>query len=252
MTHLEAGTLVAIRDGALVDGEAIGHLHTCVTCQQSLEAARERSAVIADALASLDDSHDLDRAKGTVRARLDRQREADRRPRRPFHTHLGRAAGVLLLAAGAAYALPGSPLRGWLETDETTNVTPSAAAVEGTAAPAGEASDRSEIEVPLTEGRIRVVLTGAAPGSEVDLVWTDGASARIAAGPDASYEVGVGRAEVDVGVAPVRLEIPRFAAIVLLDVNGRTYLRREGGALEVLVSPAERSEAGIRFTVTEG
>ena len=251
MTHLEDGTIVAIRDGALVDGDAVAHLNACVPCRQSLESARVRSEVIARALSSLDVPYDLNRAKAAVRARLDEQREANRRPRRSLRTHFGRAAAVLLVATGAVYALPGSPVRGWLEGDRAPDAAAGLAPVEATPSATEASLEWTEVEVPLTDGRIRIVLTGASPGTEVELFWTEGASARIAAGPDARFAVGVGRAEVAVGLGPVRLEIPRFAALVSLEVNGRTFLRRDAGALEVLVPPAESSESGLRFTVTE-
>lgn len=246
MSHLDGGTVVAIRDGALVDTDAEEHLGDCSQCQSLLSDALRRSELIGASLAEMDTTIDVAAAKAAVRERLDAHRDGAPRRAGPLPRHMGRAAAILLVAAGAAYAMPGSPVPGWLfdATPEGTIEGPAPVAVQ-------EAPNEGGIEVNVPDGRIRVVVTGVTPGSTVEVIWTDGATARISAAAGSSFSFGDGRAEATVAPGPVRIELPRFAAAVSLEVDGRTYLRRDSAPLEVLEPVAERTDDLIRFVVPE-
>jgi len=246
VSHLDEGTLVAVRDGALVDADANEHLSDCAACRAALTEAEARAEEITAALATLDALDapvEAATAKEAVRARLGHVR--DGRPRRTWAGQVGRAAAVLLLAAGAAYATPGSPVRGWLTPDP---------GVVGAQAPAAvgaqELRHEGAIEVNVPDGRIHVVLQGVQPGEAVEVVWTEAAVARIVAAAGSSFSFGEGRAEATVAPGPVRVELPRYAPDVAVEVDGRVYLRRTSGSLEVLEPVQERSDAGVRFVVT--
>ena len=228
MSHLDEGTIVAIRDGALVSGDASEHLAVCPQCQTGLEDARGRADLIAGALAGLDEQVDTEVAKHAVRVRLDSARDRSQGPGRTLW-HVGRAAAVLLVATGAAYALPGSPVPGWLfTTDAISEVEPSVTDR------AQEPSLEGGIEVSVPGGRIHIVLNGVAPGSDLDIVWRDAPVARIAAAPGSSFSFSEGLAEATVAPGPVRVELPRFASSVSVEVDGRIYLRRTSAGLDVM------------------
>ena len=220
MSHIDEGTIVSLRDGSLMTGEASEHLSDCPRCHTALADARRRAVLIAGSLSALDTPVDTGSAKAAVRARLDSDREG-RRTRPQTRWHLGRAAAVLLVAAGAAYALPGSPVRGWVfQTDAGPVPTP---ALEG-----GVQETRQDggIEVNVPAGRIHIVLTGLATGSDLEVVWVDAATARIAAAAGSSFSFAEELAEARVAPGPVRVELPRFASVVSVEVDGRMYLQR--------------------------
>jgi hypothetical protein len=247
MTHLDEGSLVALRDSDEADAHVTEHLRACARCDDALASARERSAVIAEALAVLDDPIDTSRARAAVRRRLD-ERRGGGSSSRWWRTHLGRAAAILLVTAGAASALPGSPWRAWWNrADETVTVVPS----PGGGAATSQGSPAAAISVPVSEGRMRVIVRGAGPGSVIEVVWVEGSSARVAAPPGSRFTYADGRAEVAVESGAVRVELPRDAAQATLEVDGRTFLERTGARLDVPGPAVERSDAGIRFVVPE-
>jgi len=245
MSHIDEGTIVALRDGSLVTDDASEHLSECPRCRTTLDDARRRAELIAESLSALDGPIDYEAAKAALRARLDSGREGGRTPGRT-RWHVGRAAAVLLVTAGAAYALPGSPVRDWVfPTDADPEPT---AGVEGGVS---ETLQEGGIEVNVPEGRIQIVLTGLAPGSDLVVAWMDAATARIAAAPGSSFSFAEGRAEARVAPGPVRVELPRFAPVVSVEVDGRMYLRRTSAGLEVSGPVVERTDERIRFTIPQ-
>jgi len=245
MTHLDEGTIVALRDGALVSGDASEHLHGCGRCRTALEESELQAGRVAAALERLDEPFDVEAAKRRVRDRLDAAPE--RTLRRRGGLHLGRAAAILLIAAGAVSALPGSPVRTWL-LPASTDADP----VPATTSPTQESLSEGGIVVNVPDGRMEIVLSGVEPGSEVEVLWMDAATARVSAAAGSSFSFAEGRAEARVAPGPVRVELPRYAPTVSVQVDGRTYLRRSSeGGLEVLEPTEERSEDRIRFVVRE-
>ena len=246
MSHLDEGTIVALRDGSLVTGDVSEHLSECPQCQTALVSARQRAELIAESLAALDTQVDTEPAKAAVRARLDADREGPRATGRA-RWHLGRAAAVLLVTSGAAYALPGSPVRGWVFPGDAGPE--SVAVVEGRVP---ETRRDGGIEVDVPEGPIHVVLTGLAPGSELEVVWIEAMTARIAAAAGSSFSFAEGRAEARVTPGPVRVELPRFALVVSVEVDGRIYLRRTSAGLEIPGPVVEQTDDRIRFAIPQG
>jgi hypothetical protein len=105
--------------------------------------------------------------------------------------------------------------------------------------------------VSVPDGRIEVVLTGVQPGSRLDVVWRDAATARVSAAAGSSFSYAEGRAEARVTAGPVRVELPRYAPVVSISVDGRTYLRRSSSGLELLAPVVEQSDDLVRFVVRE-
>ena len=110
---------------------------------------------------------------------------------------------------------------------------------------------RGGIEVPVSDGRIDVVLTDVVPGSAIEVRWTESATARVSAAAGSSFSYGEGEARASVAPGAVRVELPRFAPAVSLQVDGRTYLRRSSGVLDVLVPTTQRTPDFIVFLAPE-
>jgi hypothetical protein len=256
MTHVDEALLVALRDDETVDPEVREHVESCVPCRHALADARARARAIEDLLATTTlqagggpavgggPGEGTDEAKARVRARLDalRARQSRRGSGLP---HLRRAAAILLVAAGAASALPGSPVRVWLGLEDDA---PSAHdEALATPPPAGEVSDEAVVLVPAGDG-IEIELTDVTPDSEVELTWLSGATAQVAGGPGARYSVGDGQARAAAPNGPVRLGIPRSAPRISITINGR--LVYSGTSAEADVGDVvRRSESGLVFTV---
>jgi hypothetical protein len=107
------------------------------------------------------------------------------------------------------------------------------------------------ISVAIPDGRVHVVVRGAAPGSIVSVVWTDQAVASLSAAAGSRFTYASGRIEVDASRGSVDLELPRGAEQVSLEVDGRLYLTGSPERPEVLGPAIERSGEAIRFSVVE-
>lgn len=107
MQHLDNESIELFLSGELSESEAHsirGHLAECQACVRRLEAARQQDQEIGSLLSLLD--HPVPQV-----AAEDVMRRASRRWRR---SQIAAAGIVLLVVAGAASAMPGSPLRAWL------------------------------------------------------------------------------------------------------------------------------------------
>jgi hypothetical protein len=196
---------------------------------------------VADALSALDFPVDVAAAKVAVRERLDRDR-ARARPRRTIP--IGRAAAILLVTAGAAAALPWSPISPWRRTS-----TPPVSLPTTTIQPASQADIAATASVTVdVADRIEISVSSASGGSELEIVWRDGPSARVAAPRGSSFALGAGRVEVAATEGPIRIEAPPSAGLAVV-VNGRTYLERTSAGLTVSEPAAEVSDESVRFLV---
>ena len=245
MSHLGEAILVALRDGEGADEQSAEHVGGCATCADELGEAERRAQLIAETLSSLDEPVDVPSAKAAVRRRLDARRE-EVRPRTAWRRgHLGRAAAILLLTAGAASALPWSPVRHWW-VEERPAIT---SAPEPAGAGPQAATPVAGISVAVPEGRIAIIVRNAEPGTVIDVVWVDRAAARVSASSGSGFTYADGRAEVEAAPGPIRIELPRDAGFASLEVDGRVFLERSAEGIAVFGPAVERSEAGIRFVV---
>lgn len=244
MSHLDAGAIATLRDRGLVDDDVRRHAETCPVCRQALDDARERKGQVEQLLRSLDapGSPDVEAAKRKVRLRLDRKRQASHRLRPLFPFALGRAAALLLVAAGVAYALPGSPLRSWLTDGDDTAVVPTAT-VEGAPATTFEG-----LEVAVPPSGLSIALLDVAPDMPVEIRWIEGEQARIDGGPGARYTVSEGRTEARVRSGPIRLELPRSGGRVTVEADGLVVLTRSDAGIEISADVLERDADGVVLT----
>lgn len=244
MTHVDEGIVVALRDGESVDDASRAHVEGCASCRTALLLAERRQQAIEELLTGSTIDVDVEAAKALVRARLDAERAQERR--RGFGgVHLRRAAAIIALTAGAAYALPRSPISGWLGIGG-----PEAAVSDGTGtAITTQESAEGTILIGAANG-IDIVINGVTPGTEVEVVWLAGETARIAGGADAVYSVGDGRAEVTVTGGPVRVGVPRSASPISITINGRMVF--QGSSTDAQVTDVStRSDDRIVFLAPE-
>ncbi|MGD8319675.1 MAG: hypothetical protein PVJ02_04460 [Gemmatimonadota bacterium] len=266
MTHLDEGRLLALRDGA-GDAEAEAHLHECASCRRALEALGARRTEVADALSTLDETWDLGAARAAVRARVQkhdaeapvRAKLADgpvRFPdqpkrRRTLWWGLSRAAGLLLVTAAAAYALPGSPVRSWVDgalgriQEDETYVSPPAPAPDSDPAP----SEATGIRIDVSGGALRVVLRDAAPGTDVQVRWVPGTESAVFAPVGSRFTSAEGRIEARLTPGPVSVELPRDVSSVVLRVGDRTYLQKSDAGIDVEGPTLSRSEDEVVFRI---
>jgi hypothetical protein len=100
-----------------------------------------------------------------------------------------------------------------------------------------------------------VVLTNSARGLLVHARLVPGPQAEVYAtgrAAGARFRTGPGRIEVvDAGPGEVRVDLPRDAQAAVVEVNGRTYVAKEGDRLRMLVPEADPSAAEAVFRVGE-
>lgn len=246
MSHLDEGTIVSLRDREWTPEDAFTHAESCADCGSALLEARHRAGEIGSALEALDaPSPDLEEARAQVRARIDARAAKELRAgARWWSGHLGRAAAVLLVAAGAISALPGSPVRDWLSVPEEVGHT-----VHEAVPTAAQEAETSGVAVAVPIGGIRVLIHSLGPIDRLEVVWSDQATAKVDAPAGSRFTYGEGRVEAVVAGGSVRVELPRAGGAVSLEVDGRTYLARRGDDIEVTGPVSAQSEEGIRFTV---
>lgn len=249
MRHLDDATIIALRDDDVAEGSTYAHLDECATCVAAVADASSRSTLIAGALAAFDGPIDVAAAKAATRARLDRTRSARVLPawrRWP----LGRAAMILLASAGAASALTWSPLRSlWAPTPSAPEPVPAAVAAPAPTLELPQETTTRGIAVPVSDGRIDVIVRGAAPGSALDVAWSGETIARIVAPPGSVFTYADGRVEVDAAAGGLRVELPRTASAATVEVDGLVYLQRSAAGVVVLEPAVERTDDLVRFVV---
>lgn len=244
MEHLTDGQIAALMDGELGDEDARrvrGHLRECERC-------RERRRQLSEVSARLDET--LERGLRPPEELAPDPDVGGGRPGRPgaagstapAATRDGglpkvlktAAAVVALLGAGAVAvdaALPGSPLRDLVveAVGGGSGVGPEPAPEEVPAETAPPA--RRGLAVSPVEGRIELVVRGAAEGTRVHVARTEESRARISA-PGGRFRTDPGRLEVvEPAGGDILVSVPLGTEEWRLVVNGRTALRGSTGRI---------------------
>ena len=252
MTHIDEGRLQALIDGELRldDRHRVErHLAACDGCRAELEGLRSLSVRFSAAMAELPGPRrDREHAVGWPT----RSRSATLRAILP------RAAVLLLFVGAAASAtIPGSPVRRWLGMEEAPAAVAGAQATrsvqEAPAAPTEVEAFESGVSVDAADGSVEIVLRGAGGDLRVRAMLVDGTRAGVyAAGEAASsrFLTGAGRIEVlNARAGELRIELPRDVAVATVVVNGREYLRKQDGRLDLRVGEPDGAADGIEFSV---
>ena len=255
-SHPTEATILSVRDGAPVAGEVLVHLDECAACARALEEARDRAGTIEKALAAL-----------TVPAQATGEAAAARRPpaggaatgwrrrmaapggprtsrgglRTPWW--LGRAALLVLIAAGALSALPG-PFAGWIPRIFSGSPPPEAAPVAAPERP-GQVGGR----MAAPSGPVAVRLESVPAGTVVDVRRAADGSVGVLAAAGSEFSYGEGEVRASIASGPVTVELPEGVVPVTLTVNGAVYLVLNAAGTEVTgpsTVPGEESLATFR------
>ncbi len=231
--HLDSEQVQRLLHGQLdgpAESAARAHLAACDACRTLLADAEREEAEVYALLRAVDHDPPPITADAVV-ARARGQR---------FGRMRWAAGAILALGvAGAAYAVPGSPVRAWVESVGRRV--------------AGRAS-QTVIEPPAAAGiavapgrQLRIVFTSYQAAGDVRVSLTDSAdvSARAPAGA-ATFTTGGDRLVIanDEGTATFEIRIPRSAPWVEIHVGGsRVFLKR--GADVTAARPADPTDVWV-------
>ncbi len=250
-------------------GAVSGHLAECDACARTLSELRRASSLFSDAAAELEPS-----PSGVTATETRRRAVEPLEPKRGERTSEGagapeeagdqssftwsttaRIAASLVVLLGAAAALPGSPVRSWIDHsvqqiealfggDEGV---PTAEEAEVPAPDRTGATDRSGVAVSASEGSILVSLRSIPRSTSIRVRLVDGSQAGVwNAGGE--YRTAPGRIEVTGPASDSLLvEIPRLVGLVLLDVNDQRVAVARGGELDVQIPDAELGDGEFTF-----
>jgi hypothetical protein len=270
MIHEEEGRLMAYVDGELAGHERASvetHLGGCADCARTTSRLRAERSALSSALERVD-------ADGAAAARRVREQLAQlgpsAAPNRPATP--GRAAGptrpprklplyawlqrrglqaalfVLFVAGGASALVPGSPLRRLIERGGGTPATAPTAAPEAEFAPARMETLQVTISAVPVAGRLRVSLQLPA-GTALSVALTDADRATLFADPSSRFTSSDGLLQAEVLSGTVRVELPRGAADVSLEVGGQLYVRVQNGRAQLTMPAADSSDAELTFRI---
>ncbi len=240
MTHLDEEQVQRVLHGELAGTEDEGsraHLASCATCRERVAAAEREENEIHALLGSLDHEPPPIHARAFTAAAAHAARSSRAAWRR-------RAAGLLVAlgAAGAAYALPGSPVPGWVDSvvERLGSLADSSARRPAAPAPAAtepglgpqEATTESRSGIAVDPGSSLLILfTRAQDEGQVEVVLSDGVLVQVlapAAAASFTSDVNLLRIENAGTAAQFRIEIPRAAPRVEIRVAGKRIFLKEG------------------------
>lgn len=247
MKHVDEGTLLALLDGELNDGERSrveGHVEACEVCTAQLAELRAASADLNAALALLDVPAPAAASAWAVRRRASARRVVFTR-----RALLRAAAMVLGFAAVGSAAIPESPVREWAVAAWRNSVAaltrsgaePVAAAVEESAPEAAPASDTAPAEAGLMvqpeDGRVVVSVESPASGLVARVRLASGSRVAVMARGEAAaarFRTAPGRIDVVTpGAGELVIDVPASLVEMTLEVDGRAVVAMTGGELTV-------------------
>jgi hypothetical protein len=229
--HLDQEQVQRLMHRELGPAEATvrGHLETCQECRYQVAEAEQGETWILARLRGLD--HPVPRVN--PRTLLPSRRRAARGYQRL-------AAGIVLavVAAGAAYALPGSPLPGVVQRIvELVRGTP------GHPAPTAitpQADAGFQAGIAVDPGSRLTILFPAQSGASAVVSLADGGDVMVRALDGATFTSDVDRLLIEHRAVPApryEIQIPRSAPLVEIQVGGRRVLLQRSGRIITGVTP---------------
>ena len=259
------------------------HLEQCAACRDVAQGLRTLESGTTAHLLHLQEKVDLDAARWRVRQRRAARRDAGKEAAREAGRGTGRertdrasrnrpgplqdgpgpqqnrprppskgwsrprsvaAAAMLVLVAGGAAALPGSPIRAWI--GEAMGGAPEPEI--RTATVDGEAM--AGVAVGLRDGRVEIILRAPRPEAEVEIRVGGEDRVELQAPVGTRYSTAPGRVEADLagaGDGPLLILIPSSAREVQLAVERRPIMTWSGGTfrLEEGIPAETRGEAMV-------
>ncbi|MYC87666.1 MAG: hypothetical protein F4X22_05430 [Gemmatimonadales bacterium] len=233
--HVDDGALLALLDGELTTAErrsVQARVAGCPECAARLDEMRfatRRATAALDLLSVPESRREIPAAlrEAARKAPVSLAGARARRWARLSRRSAAVAAGITLLVAAGAYAVPGSPVRGWVDS----GVGAVAAWIAGDSQVAGDAGP-SRVSVDPRDGAVRIMVVGGHEGTGLRLTveLSDDEKATVAA-RDASFHVEPGVIEVAGAADEIRVTLPRNAAAGSVVIDGREVVRLEDGEL---------------------
>ncbi len=248
MGHPDEGMIRALMDdeAAVKWKELRAHLDECPQCAATASAQLRAHGALVEALPFLDVDPPIEQA----RARVLRREAERRRPGAVLRRNLPRAASfVVLLTAGTAFALPGSPLREWLATTWKSVSVPREGATEASPAPEGLPPTPGTVgaTIPATADGLELRILGLREGASVRVLLVEGSRAGIFAEEGTRFRSEARGLEATQPPGDVTVEVPADAALVSVFVNGEVFLRKTAQGMELLGPVRDRTSTEIRF-----
>jgi anti-sigma factor RsiW len=235
MGHLDDVSIELLLSGELDESEAqrgLAHLAECATCGRRLAAAREQDKEIEALLSLLD--HPV--------PQLGSEDVMQRARRRRRHSHTAAAGIALLLLAGAASAVPGSPLRTWLAGFL-------GASPETSTPPAAEQGVAAGVSVVPT-GEFELVFAAVQEAGVVRIVITDEPEVAVRAvggAPGYSVEPDQVRIENAGSTADYEILLPRSARHVRIRVGDSVVFTKRDGSITTGAAPDAAGQYVLEF-----
>ncbi|WP_419856575.1 anti-sigma factor family protein [Candidatus Palauibacter irciniicola] len=231
--HVDDGALLALLDGELTTAERRSveeRVAACPDCAARLDEMRfamRRATAALDLLSAPEARREMPAAlrEAARRAPASLQSARARRWARLSRRSVAVAAGITLLVAAGAYAVPGSPVKGWVDG----GIDAVAVWIAGEPRVAGDAGP-SRVSVDPRDGAVRIMVVGGHEGARLTVELSDEETATVAA-RDASFHVEPGVIEVAGAADEIRVTLPRNAAIGSVVIDETEVVRLEGGEL---------------------
>ena len=238
--HLDAEQVQRLLHGELAPQAAAAartHLDACPDCLTSVRAAEQEESEVMDLLRELD--HPVPRVSATDIVARSREHRLGRR-----WSRLAAAIMLALVGAGAAYALPGSPVPGMLR-----RAVERLSGREQRVAPAPEArapgnDDISQGIAVAPGARFVIAFAARQPDGVAIVSLADSADVTVRAnGGEATFASELDRLSIgnEGSSAVFRIHIPRSAPRVEILVGGRRALLKDGARV---VTDAPRDAEG--------
>lgn len=266
-SHPGEARLAAYLDGELGEearASVARHLERCSPCSDTLAELRRSAESFSEAVSALTPpapettAEELRRRAsrrddgGGGPAGEEEERVLPLAPRR--WSTATRVAASLAVLFGAAAALPGSPIRGWVgESVQRVQVLLGGQddrrpAVEAEPAERdGDADERSGVAVASEDGSFTIVLEDVPGTAAIRVRQVDGPRAAVW-NADGDYGTAAGRIQVrSPSSDEILVEVPRSARRVRLEVNGRLAAVKRDGELEATLPVTGAAEGG--FTI---
>ena len=272
MGHPDSGLILAVMEGEAGEKESsdvCAHLQGCPECREREEELQRASLSTAQVLADLDVEPDLGSARAAVLDRARQQGSQDihsdgaeeirfqQARKKGIRWSLPKAASVaIFLTAGAAAALPGSPVRAWL-TGLWSDGTPLDSTTAREESPDAADPESQETVGPAAgiaafDGGVEIWIHDLPDEAELLVRWIDGQEAWIHAGEGTRFTTRQGRIEAFAAPGTVRIDIPRSLERIDVRLNGSVLLQKHGGELEILEPIHRRTPSEILFGSREG
>jgi hypothetical protein len=238
--HVDEGALLALIDGESVPGEdARGHVDSCEACAQKLEELRFADRRAKGALESLDSGSpwtEMPEALCVAARTAVTPIDSARRNSLRLGRSVAAAAGLVLVVAAGAYAIPGSPVRSFVERTF----------FGGEQGPADPGP--SQVAVDPVDGAVTVVVTGATSGLRVTIRPVSARRASVSA-RDARFAVEAGEIRVSDATGDLTIELPA-SATGTVEIDGAPVARSTAGSVTRL--PAADDSPAVILVETSG